>query len=250
MTDRLLIIEADMFLGLLLNCISYEKGVNANMLRPSAYRVRERVQIVLDHNGGDPRLDYSKQLRALEDNVAEMVECRVAELSKSNQVNEKQSGPSSRHKDSKSDIAWAFSGAKKSRSGDSYDEQDQINQLTENIRKGIKVDEYMNSLTERVQRDFRAAVALANLYEEGDAVDQDRKKAFDYYNIAAKEGDAESQYKVGECYRLGMGVSVNEEMARRHYTFASRQGHERAMQELSNLMPGPTKVRMRIDLIM
>jgi TPR repeat protein len=50
---------------------------------------------------------------------------------------------------------------------------------------------------------------LAICYETGQGINENKKKAFEYYLIAALEGDKQSVYEVGRCYYYGIGIKKN-----------------------------------------
>ncbi len=55
--------------------------------------------------------------------------------------------------------------------------------------------------------------AIAQCYEKGRGVEQDRKTAFLYYYAAAEKGSERARSAVSECYRKGIGVPVNKRAA-------------------------------------
>ena len=52
------------------------------------------------------------------------------------------------------------------------------------------------------------------------------------YRMEAEQGDAEAAYRIGECYKYGMGVPKNKMEAIRWYRVAAEQGHADALHEL------------------
>ena len=55
--------------------------------------------------------------------------------------------------------------------------------------------------------------AIAQCYEKGRGVEQDRRTAFLYYYEAAEKGSERARATVSECYRKGIGVPVNKKAA-------------------------------------
>jgi hypothetical protein len=51
------------------------------------------------------------------------------------------------------------------------------------------------------------------MYRNGDGVDVNYKKAIEWYEKAAEQGDAGAQYNLGVMYRNGDGVDVNYKKA-------------------------------------
>ena len=54
------------------------------------------------------------------------------------------------------------------------------------------------------------------------------KKAIEWYEKAAEQGDAEAQYNLGNMYYHGHGVDVNHKKAVEWFKKAAEQGHRRA----------------------
>ncbi len=77
-----------------------------------------------------------------------------------------------------------------------------------------------------------AAVALGFCYEEGLGVQQDRRRAFLWYERAAKEKDAMAEYRVGRCYLHGIGVNRDFKAAHLFLRRAASAGVEEARVDL------------------
>ncbi len=77
-----------------------------------------------------------------------------------------------------------------------------------------------------------ASVALGFCYEEGLGVQQDRRRAFLWYERAAKEKDAMAEYRVGRCYLHGIGVNRNFKAAHAYLRRAASAGIEEARVDL------------------
>jgi len=79
--------------------------------------------------------------------------------------------------------------------------------------------------------DIHAARELAAIYEHGDVesgVEIDPTKAFEWHEVAANLGSADSMAEVGLCYELGCGVDQSDEKALDWYTKAAELGHATA----------------------
>lgn len=77
---------------------------------------------------------------------------------------------------------------------------------------------------------------LAMLYYKGmDGVIEDNRLAVYWFEKAAKQGFAEAQFFMGECYRRGDGVEEDIEEAKEWYQKAADQGNERAKDKLEEL---------------
>jgi len=57
---------------------------------------------------------------------------------------------------------------------------------------------------------------------------QSNKERFKSVKLAADQGDAESQFKVGNMYRVGQGTSTNHKEAFTYFKKAADQGHAKA----------------------
>ena len=62
-------------------------------------------------------------------------------------------------------------------------------------------------------------------YLNGHGVIQDLKKAVEYFEISAKNGNSNSQYYLGYCYHFGKGISQDYTKAVEWYTNASDQNN-------------------------
>lgn len=60
------------------------------------------------------------------------------------------------------------------------------------------------------------------------------RTAFQEYKAKAEQGDAEAQYKVGDCYFHGKGVKLDEADAMKWYRQAAEQNHSKAQWALGN----------------
>ena len=58
---------------------------------------------------------------------------------------------------------------------------------------------------------------MGNLYVNGDGVDVNYKKAFEWYENAVEQEDQYAQYNMGVMYQNGRGVDVNYEKALEWY---------------------------------
>ncbi len=79
---------------------------------------------------------------------------------------------------------------------------------------------------------FRAEAAV---YEHGNGVERDGKRAVELYCKAARLGDAESQFNLGWMYTNGRGVDRNDSLAAFFFHAAAEQGFEQARRMLSTV---------------
>lgn len=85
------------------------------------------------------------------------------------------------------------------------------------------VRKYFISASEKGHKE--ALTKLAEYYYE---VEKEPTKAFEWWFKAAKQGSAEAQFSLGECYLDGDGVKENLQEALKWYRKAADQGHEYA----------------------
>ena len=81
------------------------------------------------------------------------------------------------------------------------------------------------------------AIKLAQLYEDGNGVEQSYEKAAELY-LKAAEGDygiIEAQYQLGILYENGWGVQADREEALRWYKKAADRGHNEALSSYNRL---------------
>ncbi len=90
-----------------------------------------------------------------------------------------------------------------------------------------------------------AAVALGFCYEEGIGVKTDRRRAFLWYESAAKEKDAMAVYRLGRAYFYGIGIQRDFKMAHRLLRRAAAEGIEDARTDLFALLERRRKKALR-----
>lgn len=98
-------------------------------------------------------------------------------------------------------------------------------------------DEYseFEELLEKAENgDAESQFQLGQTYFNGIEVDEDEEEAVHWYEEAAENGHIEAMYELGQCYSLGMGVEEDEEEAVSWYRKAARKKHPGAMYELAN----------------
>jgi hypothetical protein len=85
----------------------------------------------------------------------------------------------------------------------------------------------------------RAQYRLGQCYADGEVVERRPESAAYWFDLAAKKGYAPAQYSLGKCYAEGYGVPPNRREAVRWYTRAANQGYEDALKALAELPPDP-----------
>ncbi|GHU05178.1 hypothetical protein FACS1894205_4700 [Alphaproteobacteria bacterium] len=80
-----------------------------------------------------------------------------------------------------------------------------------------------------------AMLALGRFYQQGTGIAINYTKALEWYEKAAKAGQAEGYHNVGVCYEIGMGVTANAEKALQNFQKAAEMGLTVSMYKLSSL---------------
>ena len=73
---------------------------------------------------------------------------------------------------------------------------------------------------------------LGLIYTHGNGVDVNYQKAIEWYEKAAEQGNAQAEFNLGSIYQHGHGVDQSDSMAMRWYAKADSQGHEGAKAEM------------------
>ena len=87
-----------------------------------------------------------------------------------------------------------------------------------------------------------ARLALGVIYEEGQGVEQDYERAFDWYQKAARQGFAPAQLRLARMYYFGRHVRQDNFLAYVWASLAASQGDEiarRNRDKIGKLMSGP-----------
>ena len=93
-----------------------------------------------------------------------------------------------------------------------------------NYKKAVKI---WKALAE--QGDIPSQLKMAEMYNTGSRVKQDKATAFKLYNQAAEQGSAEAMLKLGLIYMSGQGdVERDPDKARELYLNAANQGYAKA----------------------
>ncbi|HSH95549.1 MAG TPA: tetratricopeptide repeat protein, partial [Roseimicrobium sp.] len=73
-----------------------------------------------------------------------------------------------------------------------------------------------------------AEVVMGQLYVHSRFFKTDEKKSFEWFLRGAKRGDAQSQFRLAESYRDGVGADADNTLARQWFVSAADRGHEDA----------------------
>lgn len=77
------------------------------------------------------------------------------------------------------------------------------------------------------QKYSNAQFSLGRIYQDGDDnVPKDCKRAFEYYTLAANQGNSNAQNHLGICYEYGIGVDKDIKQAIKYYTLAADQKND------------------------
>ena len=82
------------------------------------------------------------------------------------------------------------------------------------------------------QGNAEAQYRLAYSYFEGNGVEKDYVEAYKWFRKAAEQGNADAQSMVGYCYFCGIGVEKNLVEAYKWFRKAAEQGHAVAQHNL------------------
>ena len=84
--------------------------------------------------------------------------------------------------------------------------------------------EFLKQKDAAVKGDTRAQYLLGFMYLQGDGVEKDPKRAFQWIHLAARSGLPEAQDTLAYLYKSGIGVDVDEVRAYVWYSVAAANG--------------------------
>ena len=110
--------------------------------------------------------------------------------------------------------------------------------LAQLYRNGEGVEQSLSNYVSALIRaagggDIDAQYELAGLYETGDVIDKDKAEAFRWYRSAAAACFPPAQYKLATLYEAGSGTEKDMEEAIAWYREAAQQGHAEAQYDLA-----------------
>ena len=98
-------------------------------------------------------------------------------------------------------------------------------------------DKARNAWLSLAERNNPAAmINLANMFEQGQGVERDLKKAAEWLRQAADLGDTRGQFQLGMAYEKGMGVERNPQTASEWFRKAAEQGDSTAQFNLGVML--------------
>ena len=90
---------------------------------------------------------------------------------------------------------------------------------------------------------------LAELNAGNAAFDaKDYETAAKHFESAGKHGNAEAQYKLGECYATGNGVEASASEAVKWYRKAAEQGHAEAQYQMGRWYDGTLVINSNTEM--
>lgn len=98
----------------------------------------------------------------------------------------------------------------------------------EMIQHNVKVPHNHDFEYELLKADKGSAIAQYNAacrYFSGNGTPKDKKKAVEYFQKSAFQGDEDAAYKLGQCFEKGIGVDKNLEQAVKFYGLSASTGH-------------------------
>ena len=103
-------------------------------------------------------------------------------------------------------------------------------------RQEIDYNTYNTALVEKAESgDANAQYKLGDCYYYGNGISQNYIEAVEWYSKAANQGNIYAQYNLGTCYEYDHGVTTQDyEKAFEWYTKAAEQGNARAQYYLGN----------------
>jgi TPR repeat protein len=97
----------------------------------------------------------------------------------------------------------------------------------ENLHKSGQYDQaFSRCLKAASEGDALSQLLLAELYEKGRGVKQDKALAHSWYLRAAKLRNATGQYRVAQMYRDGIGVKADAARAKLWFEQARKSGYQ------------------------
>ena len=74
------------------------------------------------------------------------------------------------------------------------------------------------------------------MYHEGEGVSKNYEAASKWYHLAAEQGDADAQYKLGLMYSNGEGILQDNKEATKWFQLAVEQGNTLAQEKLDEIL--------------
>jgi TPR repeat protein len=104
---------------------------------------------------------------------------------------------------------------------------------------------FWETYTEALRGDSEAQFLVGSIYEQGNIVEQDIKKAAFWYEKSAEQGHVDAEVNIGIMYARGYGVDVDEAKAILWFVRATNQGDQEAHKLLLTLLDEKIKNKNR-----
>lgn len=233
----------------LASCYENGVGVNTNMARAvTLYRRAAEAGDPTAHNnlgilyekGNHIKVDFSRAVdhykRAVEYGSVEAM-CNLADC---------YAAGCGVKKDLETAFKWYSDGAKHGNAG----AQCELG-LCYLYGRGVEKDvsQALALLHMAADREAEAARQLGRAYMEGKDIKKNQAKSFEFFLSAAKMGNADACYDVGNCFRLGYGVDPDENQAVKYYEKATEAGNDLSKAALGNLLFNKGKFSEAFELL-
>ncbi len=90
--------------------------------------------------------------------------------------------------------------------------------------------------SDALQDNAGVKMQLAGLLLDGEVTEESAQEAAGLFDQAARMGNIEGEYNLGVCFRRGIGVTADRDMARQLYRSAAEKGHLSAQLALGDLL--------------
>ena len=114
--------------------------------------------------------------------------------------------------------------------------QADLDAAREAARRGDHARAYRELVPLARAGDVDAQYYLGGLYYKGEGVEQDYRKAVEWFGRSADRGNAKAQTDLAQCYLFGFGVEKDSEIAVTWYRRAAAQGYAPAALNLATLV--------------
>ena len=81
------------------------------------------------------------------------------------------------------------------------------------------------------------------MYYFGKGTEQNYTKSFEYFQLAAQQGNSDAQFSLGLMYEDGKGTEQNYTEAYKYYKLAAEQGHSGAQHNLELMQENGFRIK-------
>lgn len=122
--------------------------------------------------------------------------------------------------------------AQRTQESKSVNKTQNVAQQTASNTPKVEASRYEKNIEAARKGDIAAQNAIGMCYYNGDGVEQDYKKAAEWFWKTAEQGNASGQYNMGYLYDTGKGVEQDFTQALYWYAKAASQGHKNALNNI------------------